>query len=253
MNLNIYRSVIIFLSLLILALTSCVGTKYLPANESLVKKIKIDFKNPKKIDNQRQLKAELHLLAKPIPNYGLGGFNLWVYNITSKNKKTKGVRHWLKKTFGRPPQLFDSKVVNRSKLVLEKHLKDHGYFGATVSIDTTVKKQQMTITFRVESKGRFIVNSLHFPEDTIAIGRLINDYQKETKINVNKPYSKLAIDKERLRLTQVAGRHGYMYFQENNLFFLVDTTKGVQQADLYLKIEQPTDSTLHEPFQIEGV
>lgn len=250
MNSKIGRHIIILLALLTLVLTSCVGTKHLPANANLIKKVKIEFKNPKKIDHQRQLKAELQLKAKPIPNYGLGGFNLWVYNITSKNKKKKGFRHWLKKAFGRAPQLYDRKVVNRSKLVLEKHLKDQGYFGATVNIDTTVKKQQMSLIFRVESKGRFIVNSLNFPDDTTAIGRLINQYQKGTKIKINKPYSKLAIDKERLRLAQIAGRHGYMYFQENNLFFLVDTTKGGQQADLYLKIEQPSDSLLHRPFQV---
>jgi len=102
----------------------------------------------------------------------------------------------------------------------------------------------------VETKGRYIINSLHFPEETTAIGHLLNTYQKDTKIEVDKPYSKLAIDQERLRLSQVAGRHGYLYFQENNIFFLVDTTNEALQADLYIKIEQPTDSTEHQPFQI---
>ncbi len=192
----------------------------------------------------------MELLAQPTPTYGVGGFNLWVFNQFRNLKKNKGFRHWLKKTFGRPPQFYDPAVTNRSKLVLEKYLKDRGYFGAVVNIDTLVKKQQMTINYRVVSNGQFEFKQLYYPQDSTPVGLLINENRQETAIDTTKYYSKLALDEERLRLTQIAGRKGYMDFQENYLFYLVDTAKERLQADIHLRIESPSDSALHQPYYI---
>lgn len=231
-------------------IASCSGTKHLQAGEILVEATTISFANPKAVNKKTQLKAELVLLAKPVPDYGLGKFNLGVYNSFRNLKKQSGFRHWIKKTFGRPPQLYDPTVVNRSQLILEKHLKDNGYFGSTIEIDTLVKKRQMVINYQVVSKGQFKFNRLYFPADTTPVGKLIHEFRGETSIDTTKYYSKLALDEERLRLTQILGNKGYIDFQEKYLFYLVDTTKGTLQADIYLEIENQVDSVLHHPYHI---
>ncbi len=230
--------------------TSCSPTKYLSDDEKLVRSTTINFENPKAVNQKAQLKAELQLLAKPTPDYGLGGFNLWVYNQFRNLNKKKGFRNWLKKTFGRPPQFYDPLVTNRSKLILEKHLKDKGYFGSIVQVDTLVKGKQMEITYQVVSNGQFSFGNLYFPQDTTPVGRLINENSKKTEIDTTKYYSKLALDQERLRLTQIAGRKGYIDFQENYLFYLVDTTQERLKADIHLKIVNPSDNALHQPYYI---
>ena len=230
--------------------TSCSLTKKLSPNERLVNATTISFDNPKKVNQKAQLKAELQLLSKPTINYGLGGFNLWVHNQFRNLEKQKGFRFWLKKTFGKPPQFYDTAVANRSKLILEKHLKDNGYFGSVVNIDTIVKKQLMTINYRVVSNGQFEFKNLYYPQDTTPVGQLINENRAETEIDTTKFYSKIALDEERIRLSQLAGRKGYMDFQEKFLFYLIDTVKERLQADIHLKIENPSDSALHQPYYV---
>ncbi|MEM1123416.1 MAG: BamA/TamA family outer membrane protein [Bacteroidota bacterium] len=244
-----YRYLLLF-SLLVSLLMSCSPTKYLAEDELLVKQVSVSFKNPEKVNKKAQLKAELDLLARPTPNYGLGNFNLWIHNKIGTLEKQKGFKHWLKKTFGRAPQLYQPAVVERSQLILEKHLKDNGYFGATVKADTSVHQRQMNINYRVQSYGQFDFGSLTFPADTTPVGQIIAENQKKTEIDTNKAYSKLALDAERIRLTQLAGRNGFMDFQENYLFYLVDTTKQEKQANIYLKIENPSDSALHQPYYL---
>ena len=231
-------------------LANCSGTKHLQANEVLVKNTSVSFLNPKKINKKPQLKAELDLLAKPIPDYGLGGFNLWVYNQFKNLKKQKGFRHWIKKTFGRAPQFYEPLMVNRSKLVLEKHLKDNGYFGAIISIDTVIRKQQMHIDYQVFSKGQYQFNRMYFPPDTTIIGKLINDNRNETLIDTTQYYSKAVLDAERTRLAKIAWRNGCIDFQENELFYIVDTFGTSLQADIHLELDTPSDTTSHQAYRI---
>ena len=231
-------------------MTSCSGIKHLNKDEILVKTTTVSFDNPTMIDHKAQLHTELLLVAKPTPDYGLGYFNLWVYNTLRNLEKKKGLRHWIKKTFGRPPQLYDPVLVNRSKLILEKDLMDNGYLGSVVRIDTVVKDQQMTLDYRVYSNGHFAIKNVYFPSDTTPVGKLINEFKRGTAIDTTKYYTKAALDEERLRLTRIAGNKGYIDFQENFLFYLLDTTKARLQTDIYIEIHNPTDSALYQPYQI---
>ena len=218
--------------------------------EIMVKATKISFDNPKLVNQKAQLKAELQLIAKPTPNYGLGGFNLWVYNLFHDLKKEKGFRPWIKKTLGRPPQIYSPTVVRRSTLVLEKYLKDNGYFGAKVYADTLIKGQEMTIDYQVRSNGQFKIKNLYFPADTTPIGQLINQHKEDSKIDTATYYSKLALDEERLRLTKIIGNEGCIDFQENFLYFVVDTTKERLAADIYIDVQNPTDTALYRTYTI---
>jgi len=242
------RSINIFIYLLLLILLSaCSTTKSLQPKELLYTKTTINFENPTLFDNKAIIRTDLLALARPTPN---ATNKLRLYNWLGKSTKEKGWRPWAQKKFGEAPILYDPLLVNRTKRIFEKYLQDKGYLGALVKSDTIVKKQELSVVYRLTSKGRHFIRAIHLPSDTTEIGKLVITNQEKTNLIVSKPYELANIDKERLRLTTIAANQGFLNFNEKHIYFLVDTTAGPLLADIHVKIKRPSDSTRHQLYSI---
>lgn len=136
--------------LLIIILTSCNATRYLPDDQSLVKKVKLVG-----VDKQFSETALTFVQSDIRPNSRL---NLALYNMF--NTKNGKYRTDKVKVIGEAPHILDSSLVEISRTQIEKFLTTKGYFKAEVKSDMKVEKKQAVITFTAVQGPEFTVRNI---------------------------------------------------------------------------------------------
>ncbi len=244
---NRHGIVIIALACLFAA---CSTTKYVQEDELLYNGTKITFTDSKKIKHKKQLASDLETFARPKKNSKLG---LWFYNIFHNPDKEKGIGNWISGKLGDPPVLFQVSDAQRSQALMENYLHDNGYFGSVVTYDTLIQKKKVKISYNVTSEGQYQVRQVYFPEDTTPVTKFIQENIRKSKLKAGQPYRLADIQAERARLARIANNAGFFRFNEDFIYFFVDTTGGSLQTDLYLRIKPPTDTTRHERYYMHNV
>jgi outer membrane protein insertion porin family len=240
----------VFILLCVGLLTSCKVTKDLKENEYLVSKTSIKFKNPAGLKNKKKIKAKLNQVLKPQPNSGIFKLPLRIYQIGEKSKKKKGFKKWLQKNFGEAPAYYDEVTQSRNRLRMKGLLKDNGFFRSDIEVATLVKGKKIEMTYHVLTDGRYKVHQVFLPSDTTAIGRLIIRNQKKSLLREGKFYAEIALTNERTRLSEIASQEGYLEFNENNIYYFIDTLPGTFTTDIYMRVKPPIDAPTHRRYRI---
>jgi outer membrane protein assembly factor BamA len=239
------RDIVVSLFLILIMLSACSPTKNLKEGELLYSKTNIKLTNPQRINKDAKVKSDLMTMARPRTNSGI---KLGIYNIFKNSKREDGLRNWVANKLGEPPIIYEPEVVERSRLRMSKYLKDNGYFGANVTLDTTIRKQKLEATYSVTSEGQYRLNTIQLPEDSTRLGEIIYENQKNTLLKPNRFYNQTNLKAERARLANLVNDHGYPDFNSEHLYYFIDTTVGNLKADVFLKIKAPTDSTEHQLY-----
>lgn len=240
----------VFILLCFGLLTSCNVTKDLKENEYLVSKTSIKFNNPKDIKKEKKLKTELNEVIKPQPNSGIFKLGLKIHQMGEKSKKKKGFRKWMQKNFGEAPAYYDEVTQSRNRLRMKRLLKDNGFFRSDIEVDTLVKGKKIEMTYHLFTNGQYKINQIYLPSDSTAIGRLIKWNQNNTLLKEGAFYSEIALTNERIRLSEVASKSGYLEFNENHIYYFIDTLVGTFIADIYMRVKPPNDATAHRRYRL---
>lgn len=228
--------------------TACSTTKYVQDDQLLYDGAKITF--PDNIKNKKKLASELQNFTRPKENKAL---SLWFYNTFHNPNKEKGIGNWISDKLGQPPVLFQTSDTPRSQALMENHLHDNGYFGSVITYDTTIQKKKVNVTYAVASDGQYKIRDIFYPEDSSYIITLIKENKKKTLLEPQQAYRLSNIQAERARLAAIANNEGFFQFNEDFIYFFVDTTVGNLQTDLYLRVKPPGDSTDHHRYYMDDV
>ena len=231
-------------------MTSCNPTQYLKKDEILINKTKIKFTDTKSIKRPKKLASELYTFAKPDKNVGLFKLRLRLFNAIKEPKDKSGLKYWLKYKLGEPPSLFTPKDVNRNRLVMQKYLLDNGYFGNNVQFDTLINERRANITYLITTHGQYTINDIIYSDDSTSVGVLFSSNSKNSFLEKGKPYEKLNLDKERLRLATLAGDAGYFDFNDDYIYYFVDTLENQLKLDLYVEVKPNEDGTQHSIYKL---
>ena len=232
-----------FLLAVLLMLGACAPTRQLGEQEVLIDatKLEVDGVLPKKTAN------ELAELAQPQPNSRILGMRLrlGIYLLAGKTEKEKGLRPWVKNKLGQPPVLYDAARIERNSLVMEKYLRDQGFFQAETRYDSTMKKQAARVAFRVNSGAQYTIRHLYLPTDSSLLAQLTRDNQVKSAIAVGKPYQLDDLKRERLRLARIANEQGFFSVDPNSFYYHLDTAHGQQAVDIFMRISPPQEAAAH--------
>ena len=145
---------ILLKSLLItgILLSSCQLTKYVPENEFLLSKSKID------VDNKAIDKKELKLYLKQKPNakiLGFWRFHLWLYNLSNPKKEND----WLKR-IGEPPVIYNEYLTRKSTEEFKHYMHNKGFYRATVTDSVLFKENRKAeVRYRIVANQPYLVDS----------------------------------------------------------------------------------------------
>lgn len=188
---------------------------------------------------RKALENELNDLLRPKPNKQFLGLRpkLWFYNIAGEPKKQKGIRYWLRTKVGEPPVLFSKVDLEYNASVLRNFTENRGYFKTRVSADSTVSHKRATAEYTVVPKKQYIIKSVIFPDDSLAMSRIIGRSSRRSLLKVGQPYDLDVIKAERERIDARLKEKGYYYFNPDYLLAQVDSSKGDHEVKIRLVIK----------------
>src|SRR5690554_4138673 len=249
MRMNNYMNKYLLSLVAIIIFSACNVTKKVPEGSYLLDKVDINS------DVRGIGSSDLKPYLRQKPNSSipiLGKWKLHMYNIP-ENDSTWLNRQLLK--YGEPPVLYNEQLAGLSADQIIMHLNNKGYLNA--ELDTTVVKEdkKARITYDVTGhephKIRNFRDTINSVDTTIynilsSTGRL--DIIKENDI-----FDLEVIDQGRINMTTMLRNRGYYNFSKENFYFLADTTLGQNQVDVTLSLNNPTEDTRHQQYNIGNV
>lgn len=239
----------IFFLLTLFLLVACNVTKKVPEGSYLLNKVKI------KSDVSGIGSSDLKPYLRQHPNASMplvGKYKLHMYNIPD-NDSTWLNRQLLK--YGESPVLYNEQLAVISAEQIRLHLNNKGYLNAEV--DTTVEKSDKKAEVIFDVTGhephRILTfrDTIHAADTTIynilSLTRRL-DFMKEGDI-----FDLSVMEEGRERITSILRNRGYYNFTRDNFYFLADTTVGDHQVEVTLALNNPTDSTRHQQYNIGKV
>ncbi|WP_374175136.1 BamA/TamA family outer membrane protein [Flavobacterium tructae] len=234
----------------------CSNTKYLPEGDLLYTGGSVTVKDSiLKKKERKALENELNDLLRPKPNKQFLGLRpkLWFYNIAGEPKKQKGIRYWLRTKVGEPPVLFSKVDLEYNASVLRNFTENRGYFKTRVSADSTVSHKRVTAEYTVVPKKQYIIKSVIFPDDSLAMSRIIGRSSRRSLLKVGQPYDLDVIKAERERIDARLKEKGYYYFNPDYLLAQVDSSKGDHEVKIRLVIKADTPPKALTAYKINKI
>ncbi|MTH16430.1 BamA/TamA family outer membrane protein [Flavobacterium sp. LC2016-01] len=245
-----------FITLSIFFVFGCSNTKYLPEGDLLYTGASVKVKDSiiKKKD-RKALENQLEDLLRPKPNKQFLGLRpkLWFYNIAGQPKKDKGFRYWLRTKVGEEPVLFSKVDLDYNASVLRNFTENKGYFKTRVSADSTVRNKRVTAEYIVVPKERYIIKSVTFPDDSLAMSRIIGRSSRRSLLKVGNPYDLDVIKAERERIDARLKEKGYYYFNPDYILAKVDSSKGDHEVKIRLVIKDDAPPKALTAYKIDKI
>jgi outer membrane protein insertion porin family len=241
---------------LVLFMSSCSNTRYLPEGELLYTGATIKMEGnetPKK--EQKALKSELKKIMRPKPNSKFLGLRpkLLVYNLVGTPKKDKGIKYWLKFKVGEPPVFYSKVDLEYSKSVIQNYAENNGYFNTKTSADSTRSGKKAEANYTVNAKKQYKIREVKFPTDSSVISNAVRRTSRRSLLKKDNGYSLETIKEERIRIDARLKEKGFYYFNPDYLKVQVDSTVADHQVDLIVKVKSETPNLAETQFRINKI
>ena len=233
-----------------LLLFSCNTTKYLQEDEAFLQKNEIKFITTQKIKKQKKLEGDLLNIVKQKPNTKfLLVSRRWFYYKSKKKQKDKDRKS--KRLVAEYPSIYSEAIAEETAKSMADLLYQKGYYNAKVNFDTKIKRKKAAVTYLVEPKQLFTVDTIRFISKDTAIQKILNEIHTQTVLKKGNPVSIQSFEEEKERIRTHLRNVGYRNFYVNYFDNLVgDSTNNTQALDLSLKISPINDTTFHKTYLV---
>jgi outer membrane protein assembly factor BamA len=213
--------IIIFSVLSLLFLSQCSVRKYIPENETLLRRYVIKYDSTK---NKLISTSDLRGYLKPNPNKRF----LWTYYgisiyYNAQRKPTK-FRKWLNRKFGEEPVYLKDLDIERQKSKMTRFLTNSGFFNAQIEHEIIYsKKKKADVVYSVHPGKPYTVDSLYYQIQDSLIKNFVLKEKAESLIKKGDVFNAYTLDDERSRITNILKNNGYYFFTPNYVTYEVDS------------------------------
>lgn len=225
--------ILLFLTEMLLLLSGCNSTRYLPEDKMLLNKVELTVDNPA-IDKQElagyiRQKANSKML-------GIGKFRLWLYNLSKKNRPDG-----LLKRIGEAPVVYDEQQRQRARVNMLSYLKNKGYYDARVLDRSEINSsgRKVNLIYQVFAGEPYRIQNLTWDIKDGQIKKYQSLIEKDSPLKPGSTFDVDQLDVERQRISTQLKNLGYYKFGEEFISFQADSTIGKRKIDLSVVIEQP--------------
>ena len=172
-------------------------------------------------------------------------------NLKSKllNKKEKKVKrkdlalaegNSFMRSFGEPPEIFDSSKVKITVLSMKSYLFSHGYFEneVTTKIDTAKLRKRISVHYFIKPGIPSVIDSVRYIIDDSAISTLINNPELFSKsIKSKELYNEEHLKTERDNIYKLLKDNGYFNFQRQDILFEIDSLEQPYRININVLVK----------------
>jgi outer membrane protein assembly factor BamA len=219
---------------ILLYISSCNPTKYVPEGETLLNENQII------INKEGVKKTDLLPYIKQSPNKRIFGtrFYLGLYNL-SDLKKEKWPHNWLR-NIGEEPVIFDPYATAKTKEQIKSYVASKGYFDGQVMETIETANRRSNVFYNIDLLPAYTVRNLFYEIADTTIEKLFYFDSVDCVIERGKPYDVDVLQAERSRFERYIKDMGFYGFSGDHIFFRVDSTVGNRQVDIYYGIKNFT-------------
>lgn len=244
---------------LVLLLSSCSISKYIPEGEVLLieNELKIRKDTLADVKLHSGLSTELEDILRPVPNKKIFKYpyKVWFYYVIGEPKKEKGFRSWLRRQLGEMPVYMSSRSLDLNKQSLAGYLHNEGYFRSEAEGQVeTVGKKKVKASYEVYVRPRYSLNEIVFkPTGVAEFDSAYLETQQETLLQSEKPYQLSMMEAERIRIDQHLKTRGFYYFSPEHLIVKVDTALNAYKFNATIELKPDVARTALKPYYIRNV
>lgn len=231
------------MSLSIILLTGCSGTRKLSKGQRLLVKNKLELKGKE----TNLSKSDLLSLTVQDPNESFLGLRirLGVYNWA----KDSNNNWWNRKLreLGEPPVILDSQAITKTLNRMKYDLASQGYFDPLISYKVKKKglffrkkKAKVIYIIRPNEPYRYRNITKDIQDDSIAA--LMTQWKEKTLLKKGAVYNVSTLEKERERITRQLQDIGYYAFSKEYISYAIDSSLGDFQMDVTLILRGVRDA-----------
>jgi len=249
------RQALFFLCMIsALAWSGCGSTKSVPANDKLYTGATVTLKGVANTREKRALKEDLDGLTRPKPNSKFLGMRLklGIYNMFYK-AKPKSLWGKIRDKYGQPPVLLSQVDLDKNAQNLQTYLFNKGYFVATVTSDTIIRKKTARAEYQAPAGERYTIDSINFPSDTSILSRTIRESMDKSLLVKGKGFDLDVIKGERTRIDAYLKERGFYFFNPEYMLVRTDSTVGDHHTNLYIAIKPGTPLEAQQTYSINDV
>lgn len=241
----------LFLLLPLLLLAACKSTYFVPDDQFLLQKNKVELAYQDNIDVE-----ELQMYVKQKPNKAIF-FNLWRVYLTSynflHNKKDNTQEFQEKKhgffgrlrlksveALGEAPVIFDSTKIAYSVLQMQTFLRNKGYYNSKINTEVIHnKKKKVKVIYRVLLGKPYKVKNITIDAPLPHLTSLIKQDSNNLPLKNGSLFDVNVLNNERLYISNLVQNRGYYDFNEYYVRYKVDTTLGNHLVNITIVIDNP--------------
>ncbi len=222
----------ILIIVVLVLLSACSTTKYVPDGSYLLDEVEI-------ITDNKELKpSELSLYLRQKPNnkwFNLFKTQLHIYSLSGRDS-TKWINKALRRV-GDAPVIFSDLETRLTQDELKKSINNRGYMSASVDYSTKVKKKKLKLTYHVTSGKPYRVRSISYRIPDKKVKEYILCDSANTLIREGVLFDVNVLDNERQRITRHLTENGYYKFNKEYITYVADTVRNSYLVDLAMHVD----------------
>ena len=218
--------VIVWTIAVLLMLSACRPTKYVPEGEYLLRDVEIESVDGKVYPGQF---GNL-LRQKPASRFGLR-----IYSLSGRDS-TKWMNRLLRKV-GSAPVIYAEELTLKTETQMRKELNNLGYLNAQVGHCLTKKGKKAYLSYCLKENDRYTIRHSENAIDSSELRNIV-DYKvvhRWLEFAKDEPFVAAKLDESTTGIISHVRNQGYYNISKDNLYFLVDTAVGNHQVDVALK------------------
>lgn len=232
-----------FVQLLVAALTltalaACSPTRYVPQGHYLLDDVLL------KVNDSTETLSSQNMMTyvRQRPNnrvLHISRLRLGFYNMSGTDS-TKWWNKWMRK-LGEAPVVFDAGAAEADSAMLLRAMRNAGFLGSSVSIDSTVnhKGRRIRLRYTLDAGRPHVINSVDyvFPNDSLR--DLVMRDSMRFIVRPGRRLDREMLEEQREWITQRLRNRGYWAFSKEFITFNADTTAGSRLVDLTMTVHPP--------------
>ena len=238
---------------LLLLLSSCHITKFVPEGKYLLNEAKVQVTDTKAVD-PTAMKSYL----RQQPNTEILGFwklQLHIYNTAPSDTTTKSKKRLARNAHrvGEAPEIYSEDMTDASMFQLTKAMQNKGYFDASVDTTIRIKDRKLDITYLITAREPYKLRDTKYVLDQNDLME-IAIHKRRSLLKKGILFDSDVLNDERKRIESEMRNAGYYYFEKEMLRYEADSTVGNHEVDVTMSLlphlDSPQDSAYADVFRV---
>ena len=154
---------------------------------------------------------------------------------------------------GNPVVLLDSSLVEKSRKNMKGYLINHGFFDADVNFKVALKNKKAVVSYQIDEKEAYLLDSVFTRTDNPAIQGLISDFSSNSFLKQGQIYNQDNITAERNRLEELLKNKGYYMFSKSYVNYIAYQDTAAKSIRLEQVIQKPTFTESHQVYTLDTI